>query len=120
MLNYYMATGVGREVARLLHDYAEWKDVRDYQAYERDLVDFVSRVAGKPVEELQITALIGEIFNIMRRHRIRAAATFTVVNIALMVAEGLGRKLDPSLNPSLEARPWLESALGLGAAPTAP
>ncbi|MGH7860406.1 MAG: hypothetical protein ACREQY_24010, partial [Candidatus Binatia bacterium] len=102
-------------VAKVLYDHAESKAVPDYDAYERDVVDFVGRVAGKPVDELQITLLIGEVFNILRRHRIRAAATFTVVNIALMVAEGLGRKLDPTLNPSLEARPWLESALGLAA-----
>ncbi|MGH7822360.1 MAG: ABC1 kinase family protein, partial [Candidatus Binatia bacterium] len=120
LLNYYMATGMGREVARVLYERAEWKAVPDYGAYERDMVEFVGRVAGKPVDELQITLLIGEVFNLMRRHRLRAAATFTVVNIALMVAEGLGRKLDPTLNPSLEARPWLESALGIPSTAAAP
>jgi predicted unusual protein kinase regulating ubiquinone biosynthesis (AarF/ABC1/UbiB family) len=33
----------------------------------------------------------------------------------MMVAEGLGRKLDPTMNLSVEAKPYLESALGLGA-----
>jgi ubiquinone biosynthesis protein len=111
LVNFYMIAGMGPELARVFYDEAEWRDVPDYAAYEADVADFVARIHGRPIEELQITLLIGEIFNLLRRHRIRARATYTVVNIALMVVEGLGRKLDPTLNPSIEARPWLESAL---------
>jgi len=38
-----------------------------------------------------------------------------MVNVAMMVVEGLGRKLDTDLVPTLEARPILEMALGLRA-----
>lgn len=114
-LNYFMLAGMGREVAKLIYDDASWKEVPSYAAYERDIVDFVSRVQGRPLEEMQITALIAEIFNIIRRHRLRARASFTVVNIAMMVVEGLGRKLDPEMNLSIEAMPYLASALGVTA-----
>ncbi|MGH7823506.1 MAG: ABC1 kinase family protein, partial [Candidatus Binatia bacterium] len=114
-LNLYMLTGMGAELARMIFDESPVKDVRDYASFERDVVAFVARVHGRALGELQITVLIGELFNLLRRHRIHADATFTVVNIAMMVAEGLGRKLDPGLNLSVEALPFLQSALGFDA-----
>jgi ubiquinone biosynthesis protein len=110
-LNFYILTGQGEGLARMIFEESPVKDVRDYPRFERDVVDFVAKVHGRPLAELQITVLIGELFNVLRRHRIHAAATFTVVNIAMMVAEGLGRKLDPTLDLSVEALPYIRSAL---------
>jgi len=106
---------MGRELARMIYDESPVKSVTDYTGYEQDVERFVSRIRGRPLAELQITVLIGELFNLLRRHRIRAAADFTVVNIAMMVAEGLGRKLDPTLDLSVEALPYIQSALGVPA-----
>jgi len=113
-LNLYILSGMGAELARMIFDESPVKEVRDYASYERDVAEFVGKIHGRPIAELQITALIGELFNILRRHRIHAAATFTVVNIAMMVAEGLGRKLDPTIDLSAEALPYIQSALGMG------
>ena len=110
-LNFYMLSGMGPELARMIFEESPVKNVPDYGRFEQDVVAFVSRVYGRPLGELQITALIGELFNLLRRHRIHADATFTVVNIAMMVAEGLGRKLDPELDLSAEALPFLQSAI---------
>jgi ubiquinone biosynthesis protein len=114
-LNLYILSGMGSQLARMIYDESPVKSVTDYAQYQRDVEDFVSRIHGRPLAELQITALIGELFNLLRRHRIRAAADFTVVNIAMMVAEGLGRKLDPTLDLSVEALPYIQSALGVAA-----
>ena len=110
-INFYMAAGMGKELAALMGAETGWSSPEAFAAFEADVVGYVARVHGRPLEELQITVLIGEIFNLLRRHRVRAKADFTVVNIALMVVEGIGRKFDPTLNPSVEARPWLEAAL---------
>jgi ubiquinone biosynthesis protein len=112
-INFYMAAGMGKELAALMGAETVWSSPDAFAAFEADVIGYVARVHGRPLEELQITALIGEIFNLLRRHRVRAKADFTVVNIALMVVEGIGRKFDPTLNPSVEARPWLEAALGV-------
>ena len=114
-LNLYILSGMGRELARMIYEESPVKSVTDYAGYEQDVERFVSRIRGRPLAELQITALIGELFNLLRRHRIRAAADFTVVNIAMMVAEGLGRKLDPTLDLSVEALPYIQSALAAAA-----
>jgi ubiquinone biosynthesis protein len=110
-INFFMAAGMGKELAALMGADTNWPSPEAFAAFESDVIVFVARVHGRPLEELQITVLIGELFNLLRRHRVRARADFTVVNIALMVVEGIGRKLDPTLNPSVEARPWLEAAL---------
>jgi predicted unusual protein kinase regulating ubiquinone biosynthesis (AarF/ABC1/UbiB family) len=112
-LCYYIVAGMGREVARWLAEQSQRGRVRDYPAYEREVVGVVSEFYDRPYEEVQLTGLIAALYDIMRRHGIRFEATFTVANIALMVIEGLGRKLDPKLNLSRAARPFLESALAL-------
>jgi ubiquinone biosynthesis protein len=112
-LNLYILSGMGADLARMIFDESPVKDVRDYPAFEQDVVEFVGKIHGRPLAELQITVLIGELFNLLRRHRIRAAANFTVVNIAMMVAEGLGRKLDPTIDLSAEALPYVQSSLGI-------
>ena len=42
----------------------------------------------------------------MRRHRVRVNASFTIVNIAIAVTEGIGKQLDPELDLMAEALPY--------------
>ena len=46
---------------------------------------------------------------IMRRHRVRVNASFTIVNIAIAVTEGIGKQLDPELDLMVEALPYFLS-----------
>jgi predicted unusual protein kinase regulating ubiquinone biosynthesis (AarF/ABC1/UbiB family) len=43
---------------------------------------------------------------ILRRYRVRVNATFTMVNIAIAVTEGIGKQLDPTLDLMNEAMPF--------------
>ena len=45
----------------------------------------------------------------MRRHRVRVNASFTIVNIAIAVTEGIGKQLDPELDLMVEALPYFLS-----------
>jgi predicted unusual protein kinase regulating ubiquinone biosynthesis (AarF/ABC1/UbiB family) len=44
--------------------------------------------------------------SILRRHRVRVNPTFTIVNIAIAVTEGIGKQLDPELDLMAEALPY--------------
>ncbi len=67
---------------------------------------------------LQVTVEIGRIFDVLRRHRIHARSHMTMVNLALMAAEGLGKRLDPGLSLTDEALPYLAEAIaGSASAP---
>ena len=62
---------------------------------------------------LQVTGEIARIFDILRRHHIQARSHMTMVNLAMMTAEGLGKRLAPELSLTDEALPYVMEALGL-------
>jgi len=108
---YAFATGDGRTVARLFYEGAPYKATPDYDAFERDMAALVESLHKRGLGQMQITLEIGRIFDILRRHRIQARSHMTMVNLALMTAEGLGKRLDPSLSLTEAAIPYLEEAL---------
>jgi len=105
------ATGDGKTVARLFYDNAPHKATSDYAAYEREIIDLVDSLRQRGLGNLQVSLEIGRIFDILRRHRIRARSHMTMVNLALMTAEGLGKRLAPQLSLTDEALPYLVEAL---------
>lgn len=112
---FALSTGDGVTVARLFYDNASHAATPDYAAYEREMVAFVDNVRRRGLAKLQVTAEIGRIFDILRRHRIQARSHMTMVNVAMMTAEGLGKRLAPDLSLTDEALPYLAEALGLPA-----
>lgn len=111
-LLYALSTGDGVTVARLFYVNAPHKHVPDYPAYEREITEFVDNIRTRGLANLQVTIEIGRIFDILRRHRIQARSHMTMVNLALMTAEGLGKRLAPELSLTDAAIPYLMEALG--------
>jgi predicted unusual protein kinase regulating ubiquinone biosynthesis (AarF/ABC1/UbiB family) len=110
---YALATGDGVTVARIFHDSAPHASTRDYVRYEREVCEFVDGVRALGMDKVQITREIGRLFDILRRHKIQARSHMTMVNLALMTAEGLGKRLAPDLSLTDEALPYLAEALGI-------
>jgi ubiquinone biosynthesis protein len=111
-LLYALATGDGVTVARLFYDSAPHTATVDYGKYEQEICALVEDVRRRGLGNLQVTWEIGRIFDILRRHRIQARSHMTMVNLALMTAEGLGKRLDPNLSLADEALPYLAEAIG--------
>jgi ubiquinone biosynthesis protein len=111
----------GAEVARLLYVHAPEvgrprkargdDDDFDYAAYEADCVAWFNRWAGKPLGEIEASVVVTGVMGILRRYRVRIDPSFTVVQVALLVAEGLGKQLDPSLDIVQLAFPILVKAV---------
>jgi ubiquinone biosynthesis protein len=114
---FALSTGDGKTVASIFYDNAPHQRTPDYAAYERDIVEFVESVRARGFASLQLTLEIGRLFDILRRHRIQARSHMTMVNLALMTAEGLGKRLAPELSLTDEALPYLAEALGLPVPP---
>ncbi len=98
--------GDGKTMARLMVAFSPKADVRDYPAYEAEICDFIGRYRDKLIGEMQLSAVIFDMMGIMRRHRVRVNAVFTMVNLAIAVTEGLGRQLDDRLDLMSEAIPF--------------
>lgn len=118
-LLFALATGDGATVARLFYENAPFTATPDYAAYEREICAFVEDVRRKGLDNVQLTLEIGRIFDILRRHHVQARAHMTMVNLALMTAEGLGKRLAPGLSLTDEALPYLAEALGIPVPPPA-
>ena len=83
----------------------------DYAAFRRDVVSFFDDFYGKPLGEVEVSGVVGGAMAILRRHRVQIDPVYTVVNIAVLVAEGLGKQLDPSVDLVEMAFPHLVRAI---------
>jgi ubiquinone biosynthesis protein len=110
---FAFATGDGVTVARIFHDSSPRARTPSYEAYEREMAEFVGGLQAAGLGNVQLTLEIGRLFDILRRHKVQARSHMTMVNLALMTAEGLGKRLAPELNLTDEALPYLAEALGI-------
>ena len=121
---YYMANGMGVELARHMYELCRRLGPIDYLAYEAEMVEYLRRFANRPLGEIEMASAIGAFFDVFRRYGMRLDGRFTVLNISFVVVEGLGKKLDPDLDITAQARPFLEAAvmgaLSAGAASAGP
>lgn len=104
------------EVARLLYVYSPSVGNFSYDAYEADVVAWFAPFAGKRLGEVEASVVLTGVLAILRKYRIRIDPSFTVVHIAMLVAEGLGKQLDPTLDIVQMALPILLKS-GLEAGP---
>ncbi len=102
----------GVKAARLFYSYAPSVGPRtDFARFEQEVIAYFRSLYGKKLHEVEVGDAVSGMMNILRRHRIQVDPTFTVVNIALLVAEGLGKQLDPDIDLVELAAPYLGRAL---------
>jgi ubiquinone biosynthesis protein len=117
---YYMVNGMGPELARHMYDLCQHMAPMDYQAYEAEVIEYLGRFINRPLGEIEMASAIGSFFDIFRRYRMRMDGRYTVLNVSFVVVEGLGKKLDPALDVTTHARPFLEAAVTAGLSATQP
>ena len=105
-----LAARDGRRCAELFYGYAPSVGNLDYATYERDVMEYLTRLYGARLADVEVSAVVSGMMNVLRRHRVQIDPVFTVVNVALLVAEGLGKQLDPSVDLVVLAVPFLLAA----------
>ena len=101
----------GRLAAKLFYGYAPSVGNTDYAAFEAEVEGHFRSFHGKPLHELEASKIIAGMLNVLRRHQVQVDPVFTVVNLAMLVAEGLGKQLDPELDLIALAGPYLMKAI---------
>jgi len=81
-------------------------DPERFERLRAAMIEFVGRYWGQRLREVQVGRVLLDMLAIMRRHRVRVNASFTIVNIAIAVTEGIGKQLDPELDLMHEALPY--------------
>ena len=100
------AMGDGRTMAEIMARHSPSRDIVDYKGFEAAVIEFVGRYHGKRLGEVEVSRVLLDMFGILRRYRVRANATFTLVNIAIAVTEGIGKQLDPEVDLMATAAPF--------------
>jgi ubiquinone biosynthesis protein len=100
----------GDTMARLMYDMSDSashpRDPEAFERYRAAIIEFVGRYWGQRLGEVQVGKVLFDMLGILRRHRVRMNPTFTIVNIAIAVTEGIGKQLDPGLDLMAEALPY--------------
>jgi ubiquinone biosynthesis protein len=81
-------------------------DPAAFERYRAAIIEFVGRYWGQRMGEVQVGKVLFDMLGILRRHRVRVNPTFTIVNIAIAVTEGIGKQLDPELDLMAVALPY--------------
>ncbi|MGD0837849.1 MAG: AarF/UbiB family protein [Polyangia bacterium] len=95
-------------MARLLYALAvnPLTDAAAYERFRQAVVGFIVRTWAQRMSDVHAGKMLLEMLGILRRHHLRMAPAFTIVNIAIAVTEGIGRQLDPDLDLMAEAIPF--------------
>ncbi len=100
------AQGDGQTMADIMVRHSPSPTIGDLPGFRSAVQGFVDRYHGKRLGEVEVARVVFEMMQILRRYRVRVNATFTMVNIAIAVTEGIGKQLDPSLDLMNEAMPF--------------
>jgi len=101
------------EPRRVLEVLLDWAG--DHAVSEEDLLldiqRFTDQYRGAALKRLDLTAMLGDLVAILRRHELALPSDLALLVKAFITLEGLGRSLDPDFNMAATALPKLDSVL---------
>ncbi|CAA9493782.1 MAG: ABC1 family protein [uncultured Solirubrobacteraceae bacterium] len=80
----------------------------DRVALRRDVKAFVRRYEGRSLGEIKVSALVNEVFAVMRRHRLQLPRELVLILKMVVMTEGMGSQLDPQFQLGSVLRPYAE------------
>ena len=80
-------------------------------ALRTDINGFISQYYEVPLQELQVSDLLKEVFEIFRAHQMTLPSNLSLMLKALVTVEGLGRLLYPDFDMVSEVRPYVSQLM---------
>jgi ubiquinone biosynthesis protein len=104
---------VQRDAASVADVLLEWADGSAAQEMQLngDIEAFVDAYHGVPLAQLSLAAMLADVTDILRRHRLSLPSDLALLIKAFISTEGMGRGLDPQFHMAAEALPLLRRAL---------
>jgi ubiquinone biosynthesis protein len=93
-----IAMGTPRDFVNHLQRFHTYARGVDWTKLEGALGKFIVRFRAQSMAELELGALMNEVFALARRFRVRPLPDMALVIVALVTAEGIGKQLDPGTN----------------------
>jgi ubiquinone biosynthesis protein len=111
-LIFALERGDFRTISRVFFDIAIKEGRVDYDAFERDALEVVSKNwEGVNFQSMQIGRFLQDLAWGALRHNVRAPPNYTMFFKALLTTEGLAKSLIPEVDPLAAARPWVEKLI---------
>lgn len=102
-----LAGGNARDLVAHLRRYHRYLDNTDWQAVETDAAAFIARIREKPIVQLELSVIIGDLFSLARKHRIRPMPDMALVLLGMVTSEGMAKRLDPECDTISELAKYL-------------
>eukprot|EP00800_Vazella_pourtalesii_P020962 TRINITY_DN7611_c0_g1_i1.p1 TRINITY_DN7611_c0_g1~~TRINITY_DN7611_c0_g1_i1.p1 ORF type:complete len:505 (-),score=77.59 TRINITY_DN7611_c0_g1_i1:366-1880(-) len=108
-----VVSGDGSGVASILLERSKVQDCRDEEKFRKEMDEFVSYVHANKLSlrQFQVSYILRQLFSMAIRHRVKIESNFATIMLAIMIAEGVGRGLDPDIDILKCAIPYLWSEL---------
>lgn len=101
-------TGDYKRVAQVHFDAGYVPPHKDIEAFTQACMAVARPITGKPLNEISIGELLGQMFAIAAEFEMEVQPQLLLMQKTLMVAEGVGRMLNPQLNMWQLATPMIE------------
>ncbi|MEA5456837.1 AarF/ABC1/UbiB kinase family protein [Sinomonas sp. JGH33] len=96
-----------RRLARALMDMSTSPREADVPSLADDVAGFISLYDRTDLQDLNISRLAQRLLAVIRAHRLQMPAEVAVISKMVVMAEGLGRVLDPKFRLSQALRPYV-------------
>lgn len=105
---------VERDAARIVDELSMMGAVPalwDRLAVERDIDHLLTRYVGVSLVDVRLADVVTDAMDMIRRHGLRLPAELALLTKTLLMAEALGRRLDPELNVILVIEPTVRATM---------
>jgi ubiquinone biosynthesis protein len=93
-----IAMGTPDDIVTHLRRFHTYIGEIDWESLRVEVTDFASKFRAKDAAKLEYGELIGEMFAIGRKHKVRPVTDMMLVFVALITAQGIGKMLEPEHN----------------------
>ncbi|KAJ9599280.1 hypothetical protein L9F63_010237 [Diploptera punctata] len=107
-----VADGDGEKAAELFlnHSSHQCSDPEKFKGRMKEIVD-TALDKSVTLEQVEVASLLSSLFSTMIEHKVKLDGSFSSIILAIMVLEGLGRSLDPTIDVVEKAKPFLLSSM---------
>lgn len=107
-----IAVGTASDLVEHLRRHHRYLADTDWDCVARDAEAFVAHVRARPIAELELSTVVGELFAIARKHGIRPMPEMSLVLLGMVTNEGMAKRLDPGADTLAELARFLGPRIG--------
>ncbi|MGE0396471.1 MAG: ABC1 kinase family protein [Kofleriaceae bacterium] len=115
-----IAAGDAADLVVHLQRYHRYLAATNWDVVAVDAAAFVSRLRARPIMELELSEVIGELFALARKHSLRPLPEMSILLLGMVTNEGMAKRLDPKADTLAELALFLSTHVPRVTAPVAP